>query len=81
MLARMFKLVKWPSLGPASRVIPPSRPLISMAGCHGDSCPIIRTTGNGSAPTGCVIPVGNVTHATQSSGAAAVRGFSYPLCR
>ena len=27
MLARMFKLVKWPSLGPSSRVIPPLPPV------------------------------------------------------
>jgi len=46
MLVRMFKLVKQPSLGPASGGISPSRRLIQLAGCPLDSCPVVRTTGN-----------------------------------
>jgi hypothetical protein len=81
MLARMIRLEKQPSLGPTSGGISPSRRLIQVAGCQLDSCPLVRTTGNRRPPRGGLIAVGNVTHATQSSGAAAGRDVSSGPCR
>jgi hypothetical protein len=80
MLERMFKLAKQPSLGPASNDISPSRRLIPGAGALG--IPAFSSNDRESPRlTGCLIPVGNVTHATQSSGAAAGRGEPSVLCR